>query len=153
MTSDFTSLPCVPTLADDEELLRTTTFPHLIVRIQAVVYQRERIDVRIGAPAVGIYSGGRSYVQYPEPFNSDGTLSTACREMLIIGAQAAVRIYEFRICIVWSPTSCSYVETNAINHSTNLPSGGLTVPRPIDFQTRKTIEDDVLVEQTVTVVH
>lgn len=123
----------VPIPADDVELARTANYPHLIVRIYCAVYQRECIDVRIGAPAVGIKAGGRSYVQYPEPLNPNGTLSLACREMLIIGFQAAVRRFRFRMCLVWAPGTSTYVEAESIINATGHPSGGWNMPSPIQF--------------------
>lgn len=123
----------IPIPANDVELARTATYPHLIVRIYCAVYQRENIDVRIGAPAVGIKAGGRSYVQYPEPLNPNGTLSLACREMLIIGVQAAVRRLKFRMCLVWAPGISTYIEADSIINATGHPSGGWSLPSPIQF--------------------
>lgn len=123
----------IPVPADDLELARKAAYPHLIVRIYCAAYQRERIDVRVGTPAVGIKAGGRSYVQCPEPLNPNGTLSLACREMLIIGVQAAVRRFKFRMCLVWAPGSCTYVEADSIINATEHPSGGLSLLSPIQF--------------------
>ena len=141
----------VPTLVDDAEVARTATYPHLVVRIYSTVYQRERIQVRRGPAAVGVHSGA-TYVQHPEPL-ANGEMSEGCRTLLLAGVQEAVRRLKFRMCVVWSPKACSYVETDAINHCAEPPSGGLALPNPIDIQTWKAIEDQVLVVQTGIVIH
>lgn len=78
MTSDFTrrkfGLDSISTLVDDAEVARAATYPHLIVRIHAAVYQRERIQIRKGPPAVGIHSSGATYVQHYEPLVGDNHL-------------------------------------------------------------------------------
>lgn len=115
MASDLTRRPPglgVPTLVELPG--RTATYPHLVMRVSNVV-QRTCIDVRIGPPGVDIcHPTHDTYVQHPEPFNADGTLGMACRTLLITGVQDAVTRSKFQIqiCLVWSPTSCSYVEAD-----------------------------------------
>lgn len=104
-----------------------TYYPHFIMRVSNVA-QRSPIEVRYGTPSVDICSDtpryGREYVQHPEPFDADGSLSMACRTLLIAAVQGAARRSEFQMqrCLVWSPTSCSYIEADgSINNSSELP--------------------------------
>jgi hypothetical protein len=113
----------------------TVTYPHLVVRIFAAVYQREGIEIRVGPPAVEIVNR-RCAVQHPEPFAADGTISAACRALLIQGVQSAVRQLRFRICIVWAETRCTYVETDSTHEGTEPPSGGV-LPGELAFMPQR----------------
>jgi len=104
-------------------VLEKNPYPHLVVRIFAAVYQRERIRVQVGPEAVEIIAG-RCLVQHPAPLLPDGTMSPACRELLIAGVQSAVRQRHLRMCIVWAPTSCTYVEPDSTSDTAPPPSGG-----------------------------
>jgi hypothetical protein len=117
---------------DDADVASTATYPYLIVRIFTAIYQRERIRIRVGSPAVE-FVNRRCFVQHPVPFAVDGTLNSACRELLILGVQAAVRRLGFRMCIVWAESSCTYVETDRINESAEPLSGG-SVPVELKFK-------------------
>ena len=92
-------------LADDAPLALakpagTAAYPHLIVRIYAGVYQRERIDMRAARWPMAQIGHLCSFVQRPEPFNADGTLSAPCRALLIASVHHAVRQTKHRMCIV-----------------------------------------------------
>lgn len=81
-------------------------------------------------------------------------MSAGCRALLLAGVQEAVRRLKFRMCVIWLPTVCSYVENDSIDDGIEPPSGGFTLPKSINIYTRKTIENkEVLVEHTVTVIH
>jgi len=101
----------------------TATYPYLIVRVFAALYQPERIRIRVGMPAVDIVHG-RCCVQHPSPFEPDGSISPACRLLLVAGVQDAVKRGPFRMSIVWAPRSCTFVETDGTHDSANPPSGG-----------------------------
>lgn len=115
-------------------------YPHLVVRIFSAVYQRESIAIHRGTPDVHI--GFRSsYVRYPEPFTEDGDISPGCKDLLVSGVIAEVRRSGFRMCLVWSPSACTYCEkSGSAKDSQILPSGGLGSggiggrPLPIDVQ-------------------
>lgn len=118
MASDFShgaSPLGIPTLYEIEEGTSTATYPHLITRAGFSIFQRTCIDVRVGPPEVDICNDTphqENFVQHPEPFDADGTLSMACRTLLVASVKDVVRRCSFQIqrCLVWSPTSCSYVE-------------------------------------------
>jgi len=110
-------------------------YPYLVVRIFVAFYQRERIDIRVGPPAVE-FVNRRCFVQHPAPVEDDGTVSAACRAVLIEGVQAAVRRLPFRMCVVWSERDCTYVETDAIFESAQPPCGGVQ-PVELDFQQQR----------------
>ena len=108
----------------------TARYPHLIVRIMATVYQHQSIQIRVGTPKVEVVNG-HCAVQHPAPFAADGTVGTACRALLIAGVQTAVRAVGLRMCIVWAPKDCTYVEANSIHEFAEPPSGGV---RTVNFE-------------------
>ncbi len=113
-------------------------YPHLVVRIMSAVYQREKIDIRTGEPKVGISHHG-CYVQHPGPLTPDGRLTDPCRALLIEGVGDAVRRTGFRMCLVWAPHSCTFVERDSVNDSGEPPSGGLAFPAKLAFDQRVTV--------------
>jgi len=98
-------------------------YPYLVIRVFSAFYQREAVEFRIGKPAVNV-ENSHCYVQHPTPFSADGRMSSDCRALLIAGVQAAVRSLKFRICIVWTSGSCTYVEADAVFDASKAPSGG-----------------------------
>ena len=121
-----------PAFTDDAPLALaapagTAAYPYLVVRIYAAVYQRERIVVRAARWPMAQIGHQRSFVQRPAPFNADGTLSAPCRALLIASVQHAVRQTKFRMCIVWGPSSCTFVEVDSVIESNESPSGGLAL--------------------------
>lgn len=123
----------VPVLADDAEIERTMSYPHLVVRIMSGVYQRESIRFLSGEGEV-LVASGRSFVRYPNPFTEAGEVSAGCRDLLIRGVQAAVRATRLRMCIVWSRDSCTFVELDSVEDSDDPPSGGIQLPEAIQFE-------------------
>jgi len=113
-------------------------FPYLVVRIMGAVFQYETIAVGEGKPEVSV-GCRRTRVLHPRPFEEDGTISGACRELLIRGVKETVEKTGFRMCIVWGEHSCSYVEKGGeIIESTEKPSGGFSlVPDPTAFRSRQ----------------
>lgn len=101
------------------------TYPYLVVRIMSAVYQYEHIKVSAGARPIAQIGNKCSLVLRPEPFNAEGALSTACRAFLLSSVQHAVRETGHKICIVWGPTGCTYVEANSTLDSVDPPSGGI----------------------------
>lgn len=137
MASEVTLSPAplgVPTLYEHEEGISTATYPHLVMRASNVV-QRSSIDVRYGNPSVDIYDGtpdhDETYVQHPKPFDADGTLSMACRTLLIAAEQVRFRP-DVRVekCLVWSPTSCTYVGADDLINV----SAGVALPALVAFE-------------------
>src|SRR5678815_2077663 len=100
----------VPSPADDAELDSIVTYPHLVVRIYSAVYQRERIDVRVGAWPVAQIGHRCSFVLHPAPFNRDGAISPACRKFLINSVQEAVDRLKRQMCVIWAPSLCTFVQ-------------------------------------------
>lgn len=114
MASAFTHHPPelgVPTLF---ELSSDTKvfYPHLVTRLANNTVLLVPIDVRYGVPAVNTSDDIPHFVQHPSPFEDDGTVSMACRTLLIATLQEDVRQTKLKKqrCLVWSPSSCSYVE-------------------------------------------
>ena len=139
MASNSTHRPSalsVPILHEIVEGTNTATYPHLIGQYGISLFQRSGIDVRIGPPEASIDHPQGNFVQHPEPFDADDTLNMACRTLLITCVQDAIRNSKirtkFRMCVVWSPTSCSYVETDG---STIFETAyGLAAPARIAFE-------------------
>ncbi len=99
-------------------------FPYIVVRVFTALYQREDIRLLVGPQAVSICAG-RCYLQHPEPLLSNGTISPDCRRLLVEGVEAAVRnLKNLRMCIVWAPQSCTYVDVDRTSESASPPSGG-----------------------------
>ena len=134
MASDFSHRPSplgVPTLYE-VELTSTATYPHLVVRIAKRFFQRMCIDLRIGPPEVDIWHPTHgTFVQHLEPFDADGTLSMACRSLLLEGVREAVKCCGLRMCIVWAPTSCSYIELDGSICET---ADGVALPAQVAFE-------------------
>ena len=135
MASDINRRPsalAVPTLYELVEGTNTATYPHLVTQFGVSSFQRSCIDVRIGLPEAGIgHATQGNFVQHAEPFDADDTLSLACRTLLIAAVQDAVKKSRFRECVVWSPTSCSYVEPDGYIFET---ACGLASPARIAFE-------------------
>lgn len=100
-------------------------FPYIVVRLMATVYQREDIDFRVGEPAAEIHAR-RSFVQHPEPFNADGSLTEGCRQLLVDTLLAASVRLRFRMCVVWEADSSTYAEPDgSVVHRRGRPTGGV----------------------------
>jgi hypothetical protein len=99
-------------------------YPHLVVRLIATVYQNERIRISVGPPAVEVVNR-QCVVSHPAPFAADGSMSLACRALIIDGVQAAVRKLRLRMCVVWGPSACTYVEADSVREHAEPPSGGI----------------------------
>jgi hypothetical protein len=108
-------------------------YPHVVVCLMCAVYKRESIAIRQGVPSV-LIDNRRSYVQHPAPYADDGHLSDGCRKLLLDGVLEAVVRTTHRMCVVWAPGLCSYVERDVqINDSNEAPSGGVGLPNQIAF--------------------
>lgn len=122
----------------------TVAYPHLVTQFAVGMFQRTWIDVRIGPPEASLdHPTQGNFVQHPEPFDADDTLNTACRTLLLTCVQDAIRRSKIntpsrplRKCVVWSPTSCSYVETDGSIFETAF---GLAAPVRIAFEAARLI--------------
>jgi hypothetical protein len=117
------------------------SYPYLVIRIFAAVYQRERLKIREGPAAVELVYR-HCFVQHPAPFAADGTLNPDCRELLIDAVQAAVRRLGFRMWIVWARSSATSIEAERIT-STGEPSNG-SAPFQIEFTPQHYIPNEPL---------
>lgn len=135
MASDITRGPSslgIPTLYEHDEGTKTASYPHLVTQFASSFFQRTCIDVRVGPPDAGICRPPQSdFVQHPKPFGADGTLTMASRTLLITCARNAANGSKFRMCIVWSATSCSYVEADGFIFET---TSGVTLPASQAFE-------------------
>ncbi len=142
MTTYNTNRPSalgVPFLYGIDEGTNTATYPHLIIEGgragEISIFQRSGIDVRIGQPEASILHPTQgSFVQHPEPFDAHGELSVACRTLLLTRVQKKGMSDKFGgpVCVVWSPTSCSYVHFNGAILETVY---GLASPASAAFKT------------------
>lgn len=115
------------------------SYPYIVVHLMPTVYQREEIAIAHGAPSVHI--GHRdTFVHHPAPFSDDG-ISQGCRELLIQGVHEAVLRTHFRMCLVWAPDWCTFIERDgSVNESNDPPSGGIGsggvggIPLPIEIE-------------------
>lgn len=110
-------------------------YPRLVVRIFPAFYQRESIDIRVGPASVDV-ANRRCRVQHPTPRATDGSITAECRALLIAGVQAAVRRSNLRMCILWTPASCTYVEADTVIDAQEAPGGG-EVPVNLQFEPQR----------------
>jgi len=102
----------------------SSSYPYLVVHLMAGVYQREEIAVRSGEPAAHI-GHHDSFVHHTVPFSNDGSISQGCKEVLVATGLDAVRRTRFRMCIVWSANSCTFLERDgSVRESAEPLSGG-----------------------------
>lgn len=99
----------------------------------SAVYQAEKIRVREGPISVTI-GASKCLLQHPEPRKPDGQLSDEAKALLVEEVLAAVRRTGFRMCLVWGPSWCSFVEPNgSIKNSFDPPTGGISMTASFDF--------------------
>ena len=98
---------------------------YLVVRLMPAVYQRESITIQIGPPRVHV--GFRdTFAHHPAPFTHIGQIGRGLKELLIAATAEAVERTGFRMCLVWSTVSCTFVERDGVvNESDDPPDGGL----------------------------
>lgn len=109
------------------------SYPFIVIRLMNAVYQAETIRVRKGRASVSIRVG-TSFLRHPEPLKADGQVSDEAKAMLNEAVLAAVRGTGFRMCLVWGPAWCSFVEPDgSIRNSFEPPSGGFSPTGPVDF--------------------
>ena len=100
-------------------------YPFLVIRLMGAVYQAEKIRVRKGPASVSI-GVRKSLLQHSEPVKPDGQINDEAKALLIEAVLAAVRRTGFRMCLVWGPAWCSFIEPDgSIKNSFEPPSGGL----------------------------
>jgi len=105
----------------------------------SAVYQAEKIEVSHGKACAAVRFK-MSFLRHPSPFKSDGQISDEARDLLLAEVLAAVRKTRFRMCVVWGPAWCSFVEADgSIRSSFEPPSGGFPLPAPIEFDDPKTL--------------
>ena len=115
-------------------------FPYIVVHLMPTVYQREEIALRIGPPEARI--GHRnSFIQHPSPYARNGAIGPECRQLLVAATLEAVQRTRFRMCVVWAPDDCTFVERDgSTKESDDPPSGGFGTggvggqPLPSDIQ-------------------
>lgn len=120
-------------------------YPYIVVRFMATVYQREDISIHCGEPKAHV--GYRdSFVHHPNPFAEDGALNPECEALLISATHEAIRRTHFRMCLVWGPKRCTFLERDGSEvDSDDPPSGGIgsggiggtPLPIEIDLDTGK----------------
>lgn len=101
-------------------------FPYLVVRLFATVYQRIPIYFVAGAPSFLLRTDA-CILRLGSPPLTVGNITPETRQRLIEEVQNAVGKSKLRMCIVWSATSCTYVEERYVTEQREAPSGGLPV--------------------------
>lgn len=111
--------------------------PYLVVRLMAGVYQREAIKVLRGPHPLAQIGQGCCLVVHPHAYDSGGTMTPECRSFLVTAVQNAVTTTRLRMCLVWAPYDCTFVEPEgSIHPGSEPPSGGFPLPAPIAFDRR-----------------
>lgn len=117
--------------------------PYLVVRIMAAVYQRELIKILRGPHPLAQIGTGCCLIVHPYPFDEQGLPTSDCRCFLIAAVQNAVKAMGLRMCLVWSASSCAFVELDGlVRDSSEPPSGGFPVPFKIAFDKRVPLDPD-----------
>lgn len=134
---------CSESEAFSETLCPSHQEPHIVVRLMAAVYQREPIRIMQGPHARARIAPGHCFVVHPNPLDTRGSLTEECRGFLIEAVRNAVTTTRFRMCLVWAPTSCSFVEPDgSVRDSSEPPSGGFPLPFRIAFDDRRALRGD-----------
>ncbi len=108
----------------------------------SAVYQPEKVEVSHGEASAGV-GFKTSFLRHLSPFKSDGQISDEARDLLLAEVLAAVRKTRFRMCVVWGPAWCSFVEADgSIKSSFDPPSGGVHLPFQITFDERIPLNPD-----------
>lgn len=108
-------------------------YPFIVVRLAGGVYQAEKVEVRRGALAVKV-GHRKSFLCHPAPLRPDHQLCDEAKTLLLNEVLVAVRRTGFRMCVVWGPAWCTFVEPDgALNNSFDPPSGGFPLPAPLQF--------------------
>ncbi len=117
-------------------------YPFIVVRLMSTVYQAERVKVSRGKPSAGV-GYKNSFLRHPSPFKRDRQISKGARDLLVAGVLAAVRKTGHRMCVVWGPAWCSFVEADgSVTNSFDPPSGGFPIPFKIAFDERVPLDQD-----------
>lgn len=111
----------------------SSCYPFIVIRLMSAVYQAERICVRRG-PTLAHVGWRTSLLQHPDPVKPNGQIDDEAKALLIGAVLAAVKRTGLRMCVVWGPAWCSFVEADgSTKHSFEPPSGGFQLPRSIVF--------------------
>lgn len=119
-------------------------FPYLVVCFMPAVFQREEIAIHKG-PAKMRVGFRDSFVHHPEPFKPDGSMSADCKRLMIVGTLEAIQRTGFRMCLVWTANSCTYVEKDGSANDSDAPpsggvgsggAGGIPLPHDLEFEAR-----------------
>lgn len=123
--------------AEDRPIIPSHEEPYLVVRIMATVYQREPLTVVIGTQPYAKIGHGCCLVVHPRAWDDRGLLTSECRSFLVAAVLKAVTTTGFRMCLVWSASSCTFVELDgSTKDSSEPPSGGFPIPFKIAFDER-----------------
>lgn len=129
--------------AAGDPVCRSHDEQYLVVRLIATVYQREPIKVIRGPHPLAVIGPNRCVVVHPRAYDKGGVLTPECRSFLVIAVQNAVERTRFRMCLVWSSSSCTFVELDrSVKDSSEPPSGGFPLPFKIAFDERIPLDHD-----------
>jgi hypothetical protein len=115
--------PVIPDSPADTD--GVSRYPFIVIRLGSAVYQAEKVKVQVGAPAASVRNNN-SFLQHPSPYKSGGQIKNEAKSVLLAEVRVAVERTGLRMCIVWGPAWCSFVETDgSIKASFDPPSGGV----------------------------
>lgn len=100
-------------------------FPYLVIRLMAAVYQREAVAVHLG-PARAMIKHKGSRLSHPGIAGDVKAISNASKAYFEAALVREVRRTKHRMCVVWGPDECTFVEPNGdILRKSEAPRGGL----------------------------
>lgn len=112
---------------DTEGIEHNPRFPYLVIRWMAAVYGRKDFIFVVGDHKFSMNQRSIE-VTHPAPFDHTEQIAADCKSLILKGVLEAVKTSRFRMCVVWGPKSCTYVESDGnFNHSSEPPSGGVVL--------------------------
>lgn len=103
-------------------------FPYFVVRLMAAVYQREIVTVDQG-PALAVIKHKGSRLSHPGIADNSRAISDAAKSFFEAALVRQVRRTKHRMCVVWGPDECTFVEPNGdIQRKSAPPLGGFLMP-------------------------
>jgi hypothetical protein len=115
-----------------EPLFPSHEEPYLLVWIVPAASQRELIKVFRGPTPLAQIGTACCMVFHPHSVDEQGALTRECRAFLIGAVQNAVNATGFRMCIVWSSSSCTFVHLDgSVRDGSDPASRSFHSPREI----------------------
>lgn len=118
----------VPRFDAEEGCPSAGAFPYVVIRLIATVYQRETLTVDQG-PARAVIKRRGSRLSHPGISDDGRTITQAAKSYFEAALVRQVRRTNHRVCVVWGPDECTYVEPNGdTERKSEPPVGGFISP-------------------------